>query len=115
MAGPLKRIALGVGGLVVLGIAAVAAVYGPAIYRVAVGLHRYETAPVQLPVDLKDPAVLVFSKTNGARHEESISAGNRFFADLTARRGWSAYFTESGGVFNVSVQPPHLPLALHVM
>jgi type 1 glutamine amidotransferase len=58
-----------------------------------------EVAP-QIPTDLAHPAVLIFSKTNGFRHEEAITAGLPFFEAAAKRRGWSLFATENGAVHN---------------
>jgi type 1 glutamine amidotransferase len=58
----------------------------------------YETEPVALPADLPAPALLVFTKTNGFRHEEAIPAGVALIEAIAERRGWSVFHTESGAV-----------------
>jgi type 1 glutamine amidotransferase len=58
----------------------------------------YETEPVTLPADLPAPALLVFTKTNGFRHEEAIPAGVALIEAIAERRGWSVFHTESGAV-----------------
>jgi uncharacterized protein len=67
------------------------------------GLKVYETTPPALPADLKRPAILVFSKTNGFRHEEAIPAGKTFFAALAKARGWGHFETENGAAFSPAV------------
>ncbi len=62
--------------------------------------HIYETKPPELPSDLGGPALLVFTKTNGFRHEEAIPAGLERVEEIAARRGWSIFHTENGAVFN---------------
>ena len=72
-----------------------------AIQRVFLGgLKVYETTPPTLPADLKRPAILVFSKTNGFRHEEAIPAGNALFAGLAKDNGWGYFQTENGATFS---------------
>jgi uncharacterized protein len=63
------------------------------------GLKVYETKPPTLPSDIKHPAILVFSKTNGFRHEEAIPAANILFAELAKENGWGHYQTENGATF----------------
>jgi type 1 glutamine amidotransferase len=58
----------------------------------------YETEPVALPTDLGAPALLLFTKTNGFRHEEGIPAGVALVEAIAKRRGWSVFHTESGAV-----------------
>lgn len=92
---------LGLAALVGLLIVAAVAVVGPGrVYRLAFGLHRYETVAPVLPDRLNDTAILIFSKTNGFREDSAIVAGNDALSAIAARRGWSAYVTENGAVFN---------------
>ncbi len=55
-----------------------------------------EVAPA-LPADLPPPALLLFSKTNGFRHD-SIPAGVAALSQLAAERGWSLFHTENAAV-----------------
>lgn len=75
---------------------------GLVLRRVYYGKHVYETVPPGLPGGLRAPAILVFSKTNGFRHEEAIPAANAALEAMARRRGWGTFFTESGAVFNRS-------------
>ena len=59
----------------------------------------YETEPVVLPAELGSPALLLFTKTNGFRHEEGIPAGVALIEAIARRRGWSVFHTESGAAF----------------
>jgi len=59
-----------------------------------------DAVPPQLPNDLTQPAILVFSKTNGYRHKDAIPAGNRMFMELARRNGWSVFVTENAAVYN---------------
>lgn len=56
-----------------------------------------EVAPT-LPDGLTRPAVLVFSKTNGFRHEEAIEVGLPAFEAIAKQRGWSVFATENGAI-----------------
>lgn len=56
-----------------------------------------ELAP-EIPADLAGPAVLVFSKTNGFRHEEAIAAGVPVFEAIAKQRGFGLFATENGAV-----------------
>lgn len=67
------------------------------------GKHDHETVPPQLPASLPRPAILVFSKTNAFRHEESIPPGNAFFAQLAKEKGWGHFQTENGAVFSPEI------------
>ena len=67
------------------------------------GYHTHETVPPAIPADLKRPAVLIFSKTNGFRHKEAIPAGNKFFSDLADAHGWGHFQTENGAVMSPDI------------
>ncbi len=73
---------------------------GPTLYRLFVGLNVYETVPPQLPTQLNETAILIFSKTNGFRHEEAIPAAIKALEAIARRRGWSTMVTDNGAVFN---------------
>jgi uncharacterized protein len=73
---------------------------GMILYRVYHGTHVYETTAPRLPAQLSHPAILVFSKTNGFRDDAAIRAANAALVGIADGRGWSAYFTENGAVFN---------------
>jgi uncharacterized protein len=64
------------------------------------GLKVYETKPPAVPADLPRPAILVFSKTNGFRHEEAIPAANALFADFAKKKGYGYFQTENGATFS---------------
>src|SRR5262245_7204560 len=74
-------------------------------WRATHPVAAYDTEPVALPAALGSPAVLLFTKTNGFRHEEGIPAGVALIESIAKRRGWSVFHTESGAVFT----PEHLP------
>ncbi|MFM6930809.1 MAG: ThuA domain-containing protein [Novosphingobium sp.] len=67
------------------------------------GKHDHETIAPQIPANLPRPAILVFSKTNAFRHEESIPPGNAFFADLAKQKGWGYFQTENGAAFSPEI------------
>jgi type 1 glutamine amidotransferase len=67
-------------------------------WRAANPVSVYETEPVALPAELPAPALLLFTKTNGFRHEEGIPAGVALIESIAKRRGWSVFHTESGAV-----------------
>lgn len=71
------------------------------IYKVKNGFPvSYETdAPsIDFPTDRR--TVLLFSKSTGFRHDESIEAGKLAFDELAKKNNWFLYSTEEGGVFN---------------
>jgi uncharacterized protein len=67
------------------------------------GYRTYETVPPALPAEIRRPAILVFSKTNGFRHEEAIPAANRLFADMARAQGWGHFQTENGAAFSPEI------------
>src|SRR5262245_16713692 len=71
------------------------------IYKVKYGFpvsYETEVPSINFPADQK--AVLLFSKSTGFRHEESIETGKKIFDDLAKKNNWFLYSTEDGGVFN---------------
>ncbi len=73
------------------------------IYKVKYGFPVfYETEAPDITVSQDRYAVLLFSKTTGFRHGESIDAGQKIFQELADKNGWYLYRTEEGGIFNPS-------------
>ena len=71
------------------------------IYKVKNGFPvTYETEKPAISIPSDKPAVLLFSKTTGFRHGESIDASKSVLKDLSAKNGWFVYETEEGGIFN---------------
>jgi type 1 glutamine amidotransferase len=58
----------------------------------------HDAVAPKLPPGLARPALLVFSKTNGFRHEESIPAGIELFRRIALRNGGAVFATENGAV-----------------
>ena len=73
---------------------------GAFVYKARYGFNFYDTNPPELPANLGDNAVLVFSKTNGYRHADAIEASQSAFKQMAAENGWSLFATENGAVFN---------------
>src|SRR5262245_25157961 len=94
----LRRILLGLAVLLLVGIAFSWSTLQNA-WRAAHPRTAYETEPVAIPPDLGSPAVLLFTKTNGFRHEEGIPAGVELIGSIAQQRDWSVFHTESGAVF----------------
>ncbi len=67
------------------------------------GVKVYEKTPPALPAEIARPAILVFSKTNGFRHEEAIPAANALFADMAKTHGWGYFQTENGATFDPAI------------
>ena len=68
--------------------------------RVFFPSKTYETTAPEIPEALQKPAMLLFSKTNGFRHEEAIPAANALMTRLAEQRGWGVFATENGAFFN---------------
>jgi hypothetical protein len=68
-------------------------------WRVTHPSRDWETDPPELPARLDSPALLVFTKTNGYRHEDAIPAGVDALQRLALRRGWGFAHTESSAAF----------------
>lgn len=84
-------------GLILLLVAAL----GIFMYKVKNGFPvSYETNKPMINFPPNQPAVLVFSKTTGFRHGESIDASKPIFREMGQRNNWFVYETEEGGVFN---------------
>ncbi len=66
--------------------------------RVVFPSSEHETVAPELPPELRSPSVLIFSKTNGFRHNEAIDAGLPALKQLAKERGWSVFTTENGAV-----------------
>ena len=89
--------------LAFVAVLAVAASFHPEVRNVYHALRPsagYDQVAPDLPADLADPAVLLFTKTNGFRHSEAVEAGANFFGEMARRRGGSLFHTENGAVFN---------------
>ena len=61
---------------------------------------KYDTVAPELPADLKSPAFLIFSKTNGYREEPAMKASTDALVAIAAKRGWPAYATENAAIMN---------------
>lgn len=46
------------------------------------------------------PAILVFSKTNGYRHRDAISAARSMFEKMAKKNRWNQFYTENAAVFS---------------
>jgi len=70
-------------------------------YKVRHGFPvSYETEMPRIDFPSNQTAVLLFSKSTGFRHGESIEAGKQTIAELAKKNNWFLYGTEDGGVFN---------------
>ena len=59
-----------------------------------------QTSPPDLSEWLQQPAILVFSKTRGWRHNEGIAGGDAFFTQLARQHQYGIYTTVDPRVFN---------------
>lgn len=59
-----------------------------------------DTTPPDLPKDLKNDGVLIFSKTNGWRDDPAVKAANEALLAIAKKRGWPAFVTENAAVMN---------------
>ena len=98
-----KRLAWTVLALLLAAVLVVAIWIGPMLYRVFVGLDRYETTPPALPANLGDKAILIFSKTNGFRDGAQIDAANAALVVIARRQGWTPFVTENGAAFTPAI------------
>ncbi|MCF0054506.1 ThuA domain-containing protein [Dyadobacter sp. CY356] len=91
-----KILLLGAGTLMLILVAA-ASLF---IYRIKNGFPvKFETDQPVINFPSAKPSILLFSKTTGYRHSESIDAAKRVFLNMSEKNGWYIYETEEGGVF----------------
>ncbi|HMJ68590.1 MAG TPA: ThuA domain-containing protein [Cyclobacteriaceae bacterium] len=70
------------------------------MYKIQNGFPvSYETEPPAIDFPEGKRAVLLFSKSTGFRHDESIDAGKKVIAALASKNDWFLYDTEEGGAF----------------
>lgn len=60
----------------------------------------YDEIPPHITKWMQQPAILVFSKTNGWRHNEGIAGADKFFVELAREKGFGIFTTVNAGVFN---------------
>jgi uncharacterized protein len=76
------------------------------MYKIKNGFPvSYETDAPAIDFPNDRTKVLLFSKSTGFRHGESIEEGKKVFADLATKNDWFLYETEEGGVFNSEQLP----------
>ncbi|MDP4926278.1 MAG: ThuA domain-containing protein [Sphingorhabdus sp.] len=63
-----------------------------------IGITYDKDAP-KLP-ELKQPAILIFSKTNGFRDSNQIATANAELEKIAKDKGWASFTTENAAVFN---------------
>lgn len=62
----------------------------------------YDQIAPDITEHMQEPAILVFSKTRGWRHNEGIAGADRFFSELSKSMDFGFYTTENGAVFNAN-------------
>ena len=92
----LKIVGISLAGLVLIAVIGMSLF----IYKARYGFNFYETTPPELPTDLTENAILIFSKTNGYRHGDAIEASLPAFRKIVRQNGWSIVTTDNGAVFN---------------
>ncbi|KAA6440407.1 ThuA domain-containing protein [Dyadobacter flavalbus] len=71
------------------------------LYKIKNGFPvSYETEKPAINFPPNQPAILIFSKTTGFRHAESIKASLPVFSEIARENNWFIYQTEEGGIFN---------------
>jgi uncharacterized protein len=103
MARILRRVGLALLGLILLlAIAALWAVgprnAGRMFFDIGI---TYDTVGPKLP-PMNQPAILIFSKTNGFRDDAQIKAANAALEKMSRDKGWSSFTTENAAVFNAA-------------
>lgn len=83
-------------GIVLLG--GVVSLAGCDLVRVLFPSSHHDETPPVVPDDLTRPSILVFSKTNGFRHDEAIAAGIPALETIAKSQGWSFFATENGAI-----------------
>jgi type 1 glutamine amidotransferase len=71
------------------------------VMRVYFPSSHHDSQPPEVPASLgagDRPAILVFTKTNGFRHNEAIPAGLVTLQSLAEMSGWDYFHTENGAV-----------------
>ncbi|MBW8881401.1 MAG: ThuA domain-containing protein [Asticcacaulis sp.] len=61
---------------------------------------RYDETAPPLPANLRQPAILVFSKITGFRDGPSVDAATAALTAMAQREGWTIVFSDNGAVFN---------------
>lgn len=93
-----KKIALGF-----VSILALLVIVGAFLFAYMFGFifpHIDEEPPADFPTNLSENAVLVFDKTNGFVHTDTLPVARALLDDIAARNGWDIYHTNNGAVMN---------------
>ncbi|MEO0576568.1 MAG: ThuA domain-containing protein [Pseudomonadota bacterium] len=68
--------------------------------RVPTTARQYDVTPPDINKFMSQPAILVFSKTLGWRHNEGIAGADYFFVRLARERQYGIFTTVNAAVFN---------------
>lgn len=60
----------------------------------------YDQVRPEITQWMQQPAILVFSKTNGWRHNEGIAGADKFFVEMSREKGFGIFTTVNAAVFN---------------
>jgi len=60
----------------------------------------YDQTRPEITKWMQQPAILVFSKTNGWRHNEGIAGADKFFVEMSRDKGFGIFTTVNAAVFN---------------
>lgn len=60
----------------------------------------YDEVRPEITQWMQQPAILVFSKTNGWRHNEGIAGADKYFVEVSRERGYGIFTTVNAAVFN---------------
>lgn len=85
-------------------IAAAALLTAPAIARDQAPATVFDTEPPTIPADLRQPAILVFSKTR-AFHHDSIAESKAALVQLARAKGWGVLATDNSAMFDPAILP----------
>ena len=64
------------------------------------GIYFYESDPIELPLNLGEKSILVFSKANGFRHSSVTKVSLKVYEHIGNQNSWKIFVTEDAGVFN---------------
>ncbi|MFQ3325093.1 MAG: type 1 glutamine amidotransferase [Pseudomonadales bacterium] len=96
----LKKILLGLAGLLVFVIIALGGVVTFVQYELGlIGTPAHDTQAPEIG-DIQRPAILVLDKTNGFVHTEALPAASAMFDELAKVNGWNIYQTDNAASHN---------------
>jgi type 1 glutamine amidotransferase len=80
-----------------------AAIWYMGAWNVVFPSSAHDAVAPYIPAGDAEKSVLVFSKTNGFRHEAGIAAGTSTLASIARKHGWDMFATENGAVFTADI------------